>query len=176
MLRESLILKWSLQTWGHKGLSHLDAGGSYGSWRSLRAQMTSYRSGSRYQAPKVGQPLYCPESSLKVLHYRTASYLSKLAESTLSRYNPVKLGRLKKKKGYFVPKWNWEISKQLSIHEKIYPTEYYKHKLVTNSVQFSCSVMSDFATPWTAVRHASLSIINSRSLLKLMSNSYIGKY
>ena len=37
------------------------------------------------------------------------------------------------------------------------------------SVQFSRSVVSDFATPWTAARQASLSITNSRSLLKLMS-------
>ena len=37
------------------------------------------------------------------------------------------------------------------------------------SVQFSHSVVSDSATPWTAARQASLSIINSRSLLKLMS-------
>ena len=35
--------------------------------------------------------------------------------------------------------------------------------------QFSCSVMSDSATPWTAARQASLSITNSQSLLKLMS-------
>ena len=40
-----------------------------------------------------------------------------------------------------------------------------KHGL---SVQFSCSVMSDSATPWTAACQASLSITNSRSLLKLM--------
>ena len=32
---------------------------------------------------------------------------------------------------------------------------------------FSCSVVSDFAAPWTAARQASLSITNSRSLLKL---------
>ena len=37
------------------------------------------------------------------------------------------------------------------------------------SVQFSRSVVSDFATPWTAARQASLSITNSQSLLKLMS-------
>ena len=36
------------------------------------------------------------------------------------------------------------------------------------SVQFSCSVMSDCATPWTAARQASLSFTNSRSLLKLI--------
>ena len=37
------------------------------------------------------------------------------------------------------------------------------------SVQFSRSVVSDFATPWTAARQAFLSITNSQSLLKLMS-------
>ena len=37
------------------------------------------------------------------------------------------------------------------------------------SVQFGCSVVSNSATPWTAARQASLSITNSRSLLKLMS-------
>ena len=36
------------------------------------------------------------------------------------------------------------------------------------TTQFSRSVMSDFATPWTAARQASLTITNSRSLLKLM--------
>ena len=37
------------------------------------------------------------------------------------------------------------------------------------SVQFSCSVVSDSVTPWTAAHQASLSITNSQSLLKLMS-------
>ena len=37
------------------------------------------------------------------------------------------------------------------------------------SVQFSCSVIQFFVTPWTAARQASLSITNSWSLLKLMS-------
>ena len=31
-------------------------------------------------------------------------------------------------------------------------------------LQFSCSVVSDFVTPWTAAQQASLSITNSRSL------------
>ena len=39
----------------------------------------------------------------------------------------------------------------------------------SQSVQFSCSVVSDSATPWTAAHQASLSITNSWSLLKLMS-------
>ena len=39
----------------------------------------------------------------------------------------------------------------------------------SSSVQFSCLVVSDSATPWTAAHQASLSIINSWSLLKLMS-------
>ena len=37
-----------------------------------------------------------------------------------------------------------------------------------SSVQFSCSVVSNSVTPWTAACQASLSITNSRSLLKLM--------
>ena len=37
------------------------------------------------------------------------------------------------------------------------------------SVQFSCLVVLDSATPWTAACQASLSITNSQSLLKLMS-------
>ena len=36
-------------------------------------------------------------------------------------------------------------------------------------VQFSCSVVSDYATPWTAACQASLSFTISWSLLKLMS-------
>ena len=44
------------------------------------------------------------------------------------------------------------------------------NKLIySQSVQFSCSVMSDFATPWTASCLTSLSITSSQSLLKLMS-------
>ena len=38
----------------------------------------------------------------------------------------------------------------------------------SSSVQFSRSVMSDSATPWTAARQASLYITNTRSLIKLM--------
>ena len=44
-----------------------------------------------------------------------------------------------------------------------------KVKFYLNTVQFSCSVMSNSATPWTAACQASLSITNSWSLLKLMS-------
>ena len=38
-----------------------------------------------------------------------------------------------------------------------------------SSVQFSCSVVSDSATPWIAARQASMSITNSGTSLKLMS-------
>ena len=38
-----------------------------------------------------------------------------------------------------------------------------------DSVQFSCSCVRLFVTPWTAADQASLSITNSRNLLKLMS-------
>ena len=49
---------------------------------------------------------------------------------------------------------------------------WYYHPTLTHifsSVQFSCSVVSDSATPWTAARQASLSIIDSWSPPKLMS-------
>ena len=45
--------------------------------------------------------------------------------------------------------------------------------VISNSVQFSCSVMSDSVTPWAAARQASLSITNSWSLLKLMSTELV---
>ena len=46
---------------------------------------------------------------------------------------------------------------------------YWRTKVGLSSVQFSRSVVSDSATPWTAARQASLSITDSRSLLRLMS-------
>ena len=39
--------------------------------------------------------------------------------------------------------------------------------------QFSCSVVSDSATPWTAARHALLSITNSRSFLTVLSTESV---
>ena len=44
-----------------------------------------------------------------------------------------------------------------------------KNILIFSSVQFSRSVVSDSMTPWTAACQASLSIANTRSLLKFMS-------
>ena len=44
------------------------------------------------------------------------------------------------------------------------------------SVQFSCSVVSDSATPWAATCQASLSITNSWSLLKLMSIKSVSQF
>ena len=44
-----------------------------------------------------------------------------------------------------------------------------REKDSVSSVQFSRSVMSDSATPWTAACQTSLSVTNFRSLLKLMS-------
>ena len=41
--------------------------------------------------------------------------------------------------------------------------------IIFHSVQFSRSFVSDSATPWTAAHQASLSITNSRNLLRLMS-------
>ena len=41
--------------------------------------------------------------------------------------------------------------------------------LSSPTLHFSCSVVSNFATPWTAACQASLSNTNSRNLLKIMS-------
>ena len=50
-------------------------------------------------------------------------------------------------------------------------TPHRDHCLLSHTllVQFSCSVVSDFVTPWTAACQASLSMTNSWSLLKLLS-------
>ena len=58
----------------------------------------------------------------------------------------------------------------MSLGVEVRPSILYASFLLTlSSVQFSHSVVSDSATPWTAARQASLSITNSQSLLKLMS-------
>ena len=46
---------------------------------------------------------------------------------------------------------------------------FYSWKIDSFNIQFSCSVVCNGATPWTAVRQASLSITISQSLLKVMS-------
>ena len=45
--------------------------------------------------------------------------------------------------------------------------------MMAHSVQFSCSVVSDFAIPWNAAHQVSLSITISRSLLKLISIEFV---
>ena len=57
-----------------------------------------------------------------------------------------------------------------SVHCSVYefsPYTYLFHSF--SSVQFSRSVVSDSATPWTAARQASMSITNSWNLPELMS-------
>ena len=69
------------------------------------------------------------------------------------------------------PKWVGEWNKgALFAETHVYISSY---KAVFSSVQFSCSVVSDSATPWTAARQASLSVTNSQSLLKLMSIKFV---
>ena len=58
---------------------------------------------------------------------------------------------------------NWVTNTHTHTHTHVY-------MYVINAVsQFSCSVVSDSATPWTAAHQASLYITYSWSLLKLMS-------
>ena len=65
--------------------------------------------------------------------------------------------------------WHYclRLNLQASLHQQLYC---YGSVLVwSGSVQFSRSVVSDSATPWTTACQASLSITNSWSLPKLMS-------
>ena len=48
-----------------------------------------------------------------------------------------------------------------------------EHSVTVSSVQFSCSVMSNSVTPWSAACQDSRSSTNSWSLLKLMSTESI---
>ena len=50
---------------------------------------------------------------------------------------------------------------------------YLPHLFHFSSVQFSRSVVSDSAIPWTAAHQASLSFTDSQSLLKLMSSESV---
>ena len=61
-----------------------------------------------------------------------------------------------------------ELTHRLSSHQVQKPVQNVNHKPMFSSVQ-PLSHVWIFATPWTATRQASLSITNSRSLLKLMS-------
>ena len=78
----------------------------------------------------------------------------------------------------FTPDINWKFERGSPKRPQVQLTELtespYIHQF--SSVQFSCSVMSDSATPWTAACQASVSITNSRSVPKLMSLSYIHAY
>ena len=60
------------------------------------------------------------------------------------------------------------LRNRLPCHQRALPPGP-PNTLLSVSVQFSRSVMSDFVTPWITAHQASLSIINSRSLIKLMS-------
>ena len=62
-------------------------------------------------------------------------------------------------------KEKWSCRNQSSLLQTILQS--YSHQ--DSSVQFTCSVVSDSVIPWTAGHRASLSVTNSRSLLKLMS-------
>ena len=63
----------------------------------------------------------------------------------------------------------WELSPDMHTLLTVLNTILKRSKSFIGLLQFSCSVMSDSATPWTAAHQASLSITNSQSLLKLIS-------
>ena len=62
-----------------------------------------------------------------------------------------------------------KITADSSCNHEIKRSLLLERKAMTNLVQFTCSVMSNSVTPWTAACQASLFNTNSLSLLKLMS-------
>ena len=68
-----------------------------------------------------------------------------------------------------LPQWNCKKRKRTLIQRQLFPGSCAIKIWMMTVSQFSHSVVSDSATPWTAARQASLSITNSQSLLKLMS-------
>ena len=63
----------------------------------------------------------------------------------------------------------WKINIQCDFFENRSDLNIQRQTCWVTSVQFSCSVVSDSVTPWTAACQASLSITNSRSPPKAMS-------
>ena len=69
------------------------------------------------------------------------------------------------------------ISSSLGLHQRdldafvelILSGKRQQEIIIVNKLQFSCLVVSDSVTPWTAACKAFLSITNSQSLFKLMS-------
>ena len=81
-----------------------------------------------------------------------------------------RLGGLTLKQFQATPKWNLTLVNSLHKNSK----EIIRQRGIpplgmTLVSQFSRSVVSNSATPWIAARQASLSITNSRSLLKFMA-------
>ena len=63
-----------------------------------------------------------------------------------------------------------------SLSRPIFPSHLHfliQLRKLTHSVQFSRSIVSVSATPWTAACQPSLSITNSRNLIKLMSTELV---
>ena len=124
--------------------------------------------------------MYTPVAKLirKQGHHETISGIEKvqynrtLNNTNISKYYYVQHYNKKFENVYW---WNWQIPGKFQLMK----TKSRRNKNTDeiqklqnhqfSSVQFSCSVMSDSATPWTAARQASLSITNSWSSLRLTS-------
>ena len=62
----------------------------------------------------------------------------------------------------------WLLTFQWYISKVASPEHSVLHFLTLTVSQFSLSVVSDYANPWTAAHQSNMSITNSQSLLKLM--------
>ena len=86
--------------------------------------------------------------------------------SLSSAFPPRSSSRLSK----YIQLYLWSYFLPIGIHAFVHVIPFPELSILPlDSVQFSCSAVSNSATPWTATCQASLSITNSQSLLKLMS-------
>lgn len=91
-LSTARALRWceSEPTWGRRGRSHPDAGGSCGSSQSLREQKTSCHWGSRCRGPTAGRQPCCPRSGWEGSPGRPGACPSSTVGSTWSACSPAR--------------------------------------------------------------------------------------
>ena len=102
----------------------------------------------------------------RILFCQLDSSLLRRATLVTKLHNKTSIGlKIKPWERQFCKKMIYNIM-HFSASQKGFENHKNNWNLLFSSVQFSCSVVSDSATPWTAAHQTSLSITNSQSSLK----------